>query len=38
MKKLLLVVVALAAGALVFSKVRSSRANSEDLWHEATNS
>ncbi len=35
MKKLLLLVVALAAGALVFSKVRSSRSGS-DLWHEAT--
>ncbi len=34
MKKLL-VVVALAAGALVFSKVRSSR-EENDLWHEAT--
>ena len=36
MKKLLAVVVGLAAGALVFSKVRSSR--QDDLWHEATNS
>ncbi|MEJ3658331.1 DLW-39 family protein [Actinomycetes bacterium KLBMP 9759] len=36
MKKLLLVVVALAAGALVFSKIRASRSES-DLWHEATN-
>lgn len=35
MKKLLTVVVALAAGALVFAKVRSSRSES-DLWHEAT--
>jgi hypothetical protein len=35
MKKLLAVVVALAAGALVFSKVRSSKAEN-DLWHEAT--
>lgn len=35
MKKILAIVVALAAGALVFSKVRSSRADS-DLWHEAT--
>lgn len=35
MKKLLAVVVALAVGALVFSKVRSSREES-DLWHEAT--
>jgi len=37
MKKHLAVVVALAAGALVFSKVRSSRSES-DLWHEATTS
>ncbi|WP_219417715.1 DLW-39 family protein [Pseudonocardia nigra] len=37
MKKFLAVVAALAAGALVFSKVRSSRAEN-DLWHEATNS
>ena len=36
MKKLLAVVAGLAAGAFVFSKVRSSRQN--DLWHEATNS
>jgi hypothetical protein len=35
MKKFLTVVAALAAGALVFSKVRSSRSES-DLWHEAT--
>jgi len=35
MKKLLTVVVALAAGALVFAKVRAARAES-DLWHEAT--
>ncbi|MHA6779385.1 DLW-39 family protein [Pseudonocardia saturnea] len=35
MKKLLTVVAALAAGALVFSKVRNSRSES-DLWHEAT--
>jgi hypothetical protein len=35
MKKLLAVVAALAAGALVFSKVRSSR-NDDDLWHDAT--
>jgi hypothetical protein len=35
MKKLLTVVIALAAGALVFSKIRSSRAEA-DLWHEAT--
>jgi hypothetical protein len=35
MKKLLAVVVALAAGALVFSKVRSSKSEN-DLWHEAT--
>ena len=37
MKMLLAVVVALAAGALVFSKVRASR-NENDLWHEATTS
>ena len=37
MKKILAVVVALAAGALVFSKVRGSRSET-DLWHEATNS
>ncbi|WP_300012795.1 DLW-39 family protein [Pseudonocardia sp.] len=36
MKKLLTVVVALAAGAVVFSKIRGARAES-DLWHEATN-
>jgi hypothetical protein len=36
-KKLLAVVVALAAGALVFSKVRASRSET-DLWHEATKS
>ena len=35
MKKLLTVVIALAAGALVFSKIRSSRSEA-DLWHEAT--
>ena len=35
MKKILTVVLALAAGALVFSKVRSSRSEA-DLWHEAT--
>jgi hypothetical protein len=35
MKKILAVVVALAAGALVFSKVRSSKSE-KDLWHEAT--
>ena len=35
MKKLLAVVVAVAAGALVFSKVRASRSEN-DLWHEAT--
>ena len=34
MKKLLAVVVALAAGALVFSKVRSR--SEDDLWHDAT--
>jgi hypothetical protein len=37
MKKLLAVVAALAAGALVFSKVRSSRSD-DDLWHDATSS
>jgi hypothetical protein len=37
MKKLLAVVVALAAGALVFSKVRSSRSD-DDLWRDATTS
>jgi hypothetical protein len=37
MKKLLAVVIALAAGAVVFSKVRGSR-NDNDLWHEATTS
>jgi hypothetical protein len=37
MKKLLAIVIALAAGALVFSKVRSSRSDT-DLWHEATSS
>ena len=36
MKKLLAVVVGLAAGAFVFSKVRSSK--QDDLWHDATNS
>ena len=36
MKKLLAVAVGLAAGAFVFSKVRSSR--QDDLWHEATTS
>ena len=35
MKKLLAVIVAVAAGALIFSKVRASR-NESDLWHEAT--
>ena len=35
MKKLLAVVVAIAAGALVFSKVRASR-NEDDLWRDAT--
>ncbi|WP_218589941.1 DLW-39 family protein [Pseudonocardia oceani] len=35
MKKLLTVVIALAAGAVVFSKARASRSES-DLWHEAT--
>jgi hypothetical protein len=37
MKKLLAVVVALAAGAFVFAKVRGSRKDA-DLWHEATTS
>ncbi len=37
MKKILVVIVALVAGALIFSKVRASRAES-DLWHEATTS
>ena len=37
MKKIIAIVVALAAGALVFSKVRSSRSE-QDLWHEATTS
>jgi|GraSoiStandDraft_53_1057289.scaffolds.fasta_scaffold5841745_1 hypothetical protein len=35
MKKLLAVVAALAAGAFVFTKVRSSR-NDDDLWRDAT--
>ncbi len=35
MKKILAVVIALAAGALIFSKVRTSRSEA-DLWHEAT--
>ncbi|MCX6466914.1 MAG: DLW-39 family protein [Pseudonocardiales bacterium] len=35
MKKLLTIALALAAGALVFSKVRASRSEA-DLWHEAT--
>ncbi|MFB9386982.1 DLW-39 family protein [Pseudonocardia petroleophila] len=35
MKKFLTVVAALAAGALVFSKIRGSRPEA-DLWHEAT--
>jgi hypothetical protein len=34
-KKIIAVIVALAAGALVFSKVRSSRSEN-DLWHDAT--
>ena len=38
MKKVLLAVAALAAGALVFSKVRSSNRSDDDLWHEATTS
>jgi len=36
-KKLITVVVAVAASAFVFSKVRSSRSEA-DLWHEATTS
>jgi hypothetical protein len=35
-KKIIAVLVAIAAGALVFSKVRASRSDN-DLWHEATN-
>jgi hypothetical protein len=35
MKKLLVVMIALVAGALVFSKIRGSR-EENDLWHEAT--
>ena len=35
MKKIIAVIVALAAGALVFSKVRASRSEN-DLWHDAT--
>lgn len=35
MKKFLTIAAALAAGALVFSRVRGSRSES-DLWHEAT--
>jgi len=37
MKKILIALVALAAGALVFSKVRAGRSEA-DLWQEATNS
>jgi hypothetical protein len=37
MKKLLALAIGLAAGAVVFSKVRSSRQEA-DLWHEATTS
>ena len=37
MKKLLAVAIGLAAGAFLFSKVRSSRQDA-DLWHEATTS
>ncbi|WP_312859057.1 DLW-39 family protein [Pseudonocardia xinjiangensis] len=36
MKKIIAVVAAIAAGALVFSKVRASRSDN-DLWHDATN-
>jgi hypothetical protein len=35
-KKIIAVVAAIAAGALVFSKVRASRSDN-DLWHDATN-
>jgi hypothetical protein len=35
-KKIIAVVVAIAAGALVFSKVRASRSDN-DLWHDTTN-
>ncbi len=35
MKKLILLVAGIAAGAFVFSKVRASRSEA-DLWHEAT--
>jgi hypothetical protein len=34
-KKLIAAIAALAAGAIVFAKVRSSRSET-DLWHEAT--
>jgi len=37
MKKLLVLAVGLAAGAVIFAKVRSSRQEA-DLWHEATTS
>lgn len=37
MKKIIAIVVAVAAGALVFARVRSSRSE-QDLWHEATTS
>ena len=37
MKKVLIALVAIAAGALVFNKVRSGRSEA-DLWQEATNS
>ncbi|HET6741393.1 MULTISPECIES: DLW-39 family protein [Pseudonocardia] len=35
MKKIIAALVAIAAGALVFSKVRASRSEN-DLWHDAT--
>jgi hypothetical protein len=35
-KKIIAVVAAIAAGVLVFSKVRASRSDN-DLWHDATN-
>jgi hypothetical protein len=34
-KKIIAALVAIAAGALVFSKVRASRSEN-DLWHDAT--
>lgn len=37
MKKIILIVAALAAGAFVFAKVRASRQEA-DLWHDVTTS